>query len=105
MMEISITFKKPEKDFDALQIEVVTKDNKFTVLGFVINEAAVQEVDVSERNYFNLKRGQQISYELLPDEEAKDDEKVYFLPKDKTNLKLSKQSCSAKTGCKFELTA
>lgn len=75
------------------------KDEKMTLVGFVISEANVQEVDVSERNYFHLKKGQNISYELLPDGSAADTDQVYFILKNATNAELTESNCSAKTGC------
>jgi hypothetical protein len=65
----------------------------------------VQEVDLSERNYFNLKQGQNISYQLLPDEKAEDKEQIYFLPDNSTHIILSETNCSVKEGCTITLTA
>jgi hypothetical protein len=47
VIEISITFKKPEGDYESLELEILGKDQKMTMIGLVINEATVQEVDVS----------------------------------------------------------
>lgn len=76
-----------------------------TVINYAISEAEIQEVDMSQRNYFDLKKGQTIKYQLLPNYDAEDSVSVYFILSNSSNIQLSEDNCSAKVGCTIELTA
>lgn len=72
-------------------------------LRLVVEETQV--VELGESSYFNLKKGEKLSYKIEGDADAGDEEKIYIVRKKQEEINVSQAECKAKVDCLFTVEA
>lgn len=74
------------------------------MLNFELHEGRV-EIEEAEHSHFVMNKGEKISYRIHPNMYAEEHEVVKIFTSDSGSVKLSREQCSRKEGCDFEVSA
>lgn len=59
-----------EEKYEALLLKIESNLAEMTIANFVIDQYDTHEVELGEKNYFDLSAGEKIKYQLIPEADA-----------------------------------
>jgi hypothetical protein len=78
--DFSFVFKQVN-GYEKLRLVILSESNQMVVINLRLVAEETQVVELGEAIYFNLKKGEKISYKIEGDADAGEEEKIYIVRK------------------------